>query len=261
MSHQRPDLSGSTLLQLLGAFAIVAIAVLFVGDWPRPGAPFAQGSAALGALLLLAPAAFLVMKRSGRSASPPTWFVIHALAPQAGAILVFIHVAAGDWITPPGIVLAAMIFLVVQGSLMRAYVARGFSRLFARNSRADGFGAPAHLDKPALQAIIDRKVALLARLDPTADEALFSPALKHWLGRPLDSLRYQLLAEREARIVGARGAVAPGLRWSRRLHMAAALAFYLGLVAHVVVMLFFAGYAAGGEPIGWWYITAWGGPR
>ena len=74
MSHQRPDLSGSTLLQLLGAFAIVAIAVLFVGDWPRPGAPFTQGSAALGALLLLAPAAFLVMKRSGRSASPPTWF-------------------------------------------------------------------------------------------------------------------------------------------------------------------------------------------
>ena len=36
------------------------------------------------------------------------------------------------------------------------------------------------------------------------------------------------------------------LGWSRRLHMLAALLFYLGLIAHVVVVLFFAGYAADG---------------
>ena len=41
--------------------------------------------------------------------------------------------------------------------------------------------------------------------------------------------------------------------------MLAALAFYLGLVAHIIVMLFFAGYAAQGGAIEWWHITAWGG--
>jgi len=40
--------------------------------------------------------------------------------------------------------------------------------------------------------------------------------------------------------------------------MLAALGFYLGLIAHLVVMLLFAGYAAGGADIDWWYITAWG---
>ena len=55
-----------------------------------------------------------------------------------------------------------------------------------------------------------------------------------------------------------RAAVGIELRWSRRIHMLAALGFYLGLIAHVIVMLFFAGYAAGGDEIDWWYITAWG---
>jgi hypothetical protein len=40
--------------------------------------------------------------------------------------------------------------------------------------------------------------------------------------------------------------------------MLAALGFYLGLISHIIVMLFFAGYAAGGDVIDWWYITDWG---
>ncbi len=59
-------------------------------------------------------------------------------------------------------------------------------------------------------------------------------------------------------MVGARGSVSIELRWARRIHMLAALGFYLGLMAHVVVVLFFAGYAASGNEIDWWYITAWG---
>jgi len=58
--------------------------------------------------------------------------------------------------------------------------------------------------------------------------------------------------------VGARSSVAVELRWARRIHMLAALGFYLGLIAHVIVVLFFAGYAAGGSEISWWHITAWG---
>ena len=229
--------------------------------WPiaaAPGSPAGQLCAALGALLLLAPLAFLIMKRSGWSASPPLWFIAHVIATALGSCLIFIHVARGDWLTPPGVVLLLMCFLILQGSLLRTIVSRRFSLLFARNSAPTGFAAPNVIDKSALQQVIDSKSELLKTLDPAADEALFSPALRHWLRRPSCSLRYQLLAEREARMVGARASAGIGPGWARRLHMLAALCFYLGLLAHVVVMLFFAGYAADGGNIDWWYITAWG---
>lgn len=174
--------------------------------------------AAAGSLLLLAPLLFLVMKRSGMSASPPTWFAVHVLASMLGCTLIFAHVAGGDWLTPPGLVLLLLVALILQGTLLRVVFARGFSRLFARNCLATGFGTPPQLDKPALRQLIDAKTGLLQRLDPGAE-----------------------------------------LGWSRRIHLLIALGFYLGLLAHVIVMLFFAGYAAGSEAIDWWHITAWGG--
>jgi hypothetical protein len=169
------------------------------------------------------------------------------------------HAAAGDWISPPGLVLLLLLLLLVQGSLLRVVVSRGFSLLFARNSLATGFGAPEGLDKAELSRLVDAKIALLRRLDPGADEGLFSPALRHWIASPRLALRYQLLAGREARLVGARAGAGAALAWSRRIHMLVALGFYLGLLAHVVVVLFFAGYAADGGPVDWWHVTAWGG--
>jgi len=257
-SRNRPDLSERHILLLLAGVTVLAALVLGWPGWPAPGSRLGQSCAALGALLLLAPLLFVIMKRSGRAQSPPAWFIAHVLATSLGSCLIFVHVARGDWFTPPGIVLTLMAFLVLQGSLLRVVLSRGFSLLFARSSAPLGFSAPPGLDKRALQGMIDAKVRLLERLDPGADEALFSPALKHWLGQPLDSCRYQWLAEREARMVGARGAVGVELRWARRIRMLAALGFYLGLIAHLVVVLFFAGYAAGGADIDWWYITAWG---
>ena len=242
---------------LFSVTALGALALTWPGV-PAPGSQLGQTCAGLGALLLLAPLAFLVMKRSGRSENPPAWFIAHVIATSLGSCLIFIHVANGNWLSPPGIVLTLMVFLILQGSLLRVVLSRGFSLLFARSSAATGFSAPAGLDKTALQSLIDDKVLLLRNLEPGADEALFSPALKHWLRQPLNSGRYQLLAEREARMVGARSAVGIELRWARRIHMLAALGFYLGLIAHVIVMLFFAGYAAGDGDIDWWYITAWG---
>ena len=118
-----------------------------------------------------------------------------------------------------------MAFLILQGSLLRVVLSRGFSLLFARSSARNGIQRPAGLDKTALQNVIDAKIDVAGKLDPGADEALFSPALKHWLRQPLNSCRYQLLAEREARMVGARGSAGVELRWSRRIHMLAALDF------------------------------------
>lgn len=255
----RPDLSSPIIMLLVGCvIAMLPIAMLWPGI-ASPGSPSGQLSAALGALLLLAPLLFVIMKRSGLANNPPAWFIGHVLATSVGSCLIFIHVAAGDWFTPPGIVLLLLVYLILQGGVMRAIFARGFSLLFARSSAPLGFTAPAKLDKAVLQQVIDNKIQLLKTLDPDADEALFSPALKHWLRQPLNSFRYQWLAEREARMVGVRAGAGVELGWSRRIHMLAALGFYLGLVAHIIVMLFFAGYAADGGPINWWHITAWGG--
>lgn len=259
MNPKRPDLSERQILLLDALVFIVAAVIVLSPGGPRPGSPGGQIAAALGALLLLAPIGFVVMKRSGLVASPPAWFVAHVLSTFAGSLLILVHAAGGDWLSPPGLVLLLLLVLLVQGSLLRVVVSRGFSLLFARNSLPTGFGAPEGLDKAELRRLIDAKAALLENLEPGAGEALFSPALKHWIARPLSSLRYQILAEREARLVGARAGAGAALAWSRRIHMLVALGFYLGLLAHVVVVLFFAGYAAGGGPVDWWHITAWGG--
>jgi NAD(P) transhydrogenase subunit beta len=37
-----------------------------------------------------------------------------------------------------------------------------------------------------------------------------------------------------------------------------AIAFVLGVLIHVVTVSFFAGYVAGGGPITWWHLAAWG---
>ncbi len=259
VKHQnRPDLSERNILLILGSTALVVSLLLAWPGSPQPGSTIGQSCAIIGTGLLLTPFAFVIMKRSGKSESPPAWFIAHVFATSLGSCLIVIHAANGNWLSPPGMVLILMIFLILQGSLLRVVLSRGFSLLFARSSAAQGFSAPAELDKQALQSVIDAKIALLRVLDPDANEALFSPALKHWLQHPIHSCRYQLLAEQEARMVGARGSVSIELRWARRIHMLAALGFYLGLMAHVVVVLFFAGYAASGNEIDWWYITAWG---
>ncbi len=257
--QQRPDLSSRSILLLAAAVVLCIGSISLWPHWPAPGSTNGQLSAFAGALLLLMPLVFVVMKRSGLAQSPPRWFIAHVLATALGCCLVFVHAAAGNWLSPPGLVLLLLVLLILQGSVLRARVSRGFSLLFAHSSLATGFSRPADLDKAALEALIGQKTELLRSLDPGADEALFSPALKHWLRRPLLSYRYQMLAQREAALIGVRARAGFELGWSRRLHLLAALGFYLGLLAHVVVVLFFAGYAADGEAIDWWHITAWGG--
>ena len=45
--------------------------------------------------------------------------------------------------------------------------------------------------------------------------------------------------------------------WWRPLHLALAAAFVAGVVIHVVMVTFFAGYVADGGPVTWWHVTAW----
>ena len=179
--RNRPDLSERNILLLLRCVLILAALTLAWPGIPAPGSTLGQTCALLGAILLLAPFAFVLMKRSGKTDSPPAWFIAHVLATSLGSCLIFIHVANGNWLSPPGTVLLLMVFLILQGSLLRVVLSRGFSLLFARSSAAQGFTAPLGLNTNTLQQVIDDKVELLAHLDANADEALFSPALKHWL--------------------------------------------------------------------------------
>ncbi len=238
--------------------AIVLILVLYLYGQQPPGSPLAQWSAAIGAVLLLSPMLFSIFKRGGFSDSPPFWFITHVLCASLGICMVLIHVAGGNWFSPPGLVLFLLLFLLIQGVLLRTVISRKFSYLFARNSGSRGFVIPDALDKAMLSTTIASKIECLALLDENASEALFSPTPRHWLTHPWLSYRYQSLVNTEAGIVGARQAAGPLLAWSRRIHMIAAILFYAGLLTHIIIVLFFAGYAAGSEEIDWWYITDWG---
>jgi len=89
-------------------------------------------------------------------------------------------------------------------------------------------------------------------------KAHYKRPLAHRVSHPQLSFRYQSLIDSEARMVGARQAAGRIRGWSRRIHMIVAVLFYGGLLTHIIVVLFFAGYAAGDSEIDWWYITAWG---
>lgn len=254
----RPDLSCKALIHMaLTALVLVVLAVV-LGQSTRPGDPIGQTSAFLGSLILCLPLAFFVAKRSGFAASPPTWFVLHALSGFVGIGLIAVHVASVSGFAPPLVPLASLVFLVVQGFWMRAFLTKRLSFLFARAPRSFDYGPALETKKAAIADIIARKEALLTRLDPAAQEATFSPRLAHWLRAPVKALRYEWLAHREARLVGAKARAGAVLSYSRRLHMAVALVFYAGLLGHVIVMLFFAGYAAKGGEIYWWHIADWG---
>lgn len=254
----RPDLSNGLLLGCLIGLVVITAAAMLAAP-VAPGSGLGQSFAGLGSLLLCAPMVFVLMKRSGISKSPPMWFSVHVISSSFGLLFISVHVAQGDWLSPPGLVLAALVFLVLQGFLARVFLGKRLSYLFARSASSFNFTGSVLVDRKALQIVIENKQKLLEKLDDSASEALYSPTLKHWITRPLLSFKYQQLIAKESRLVGARARAGWLLRSWRRLHIGIALLFVVGMLAHVVVMLFFAGYAAGEEPITWWHIMALGG--
>ncbi len=248
------------LLLVLGvALVLLAGGAVLHGAMPdlrEAGSPLRQSLAMLGGVLLLVPAAFSVAKRGGLSKRPPSWFVAHVLASTVGLALVSFHALGGRLLSPPGVVLALLFFLVLQGTLARIFLPPRLSQQFG--SRPPSYRLVAAAGQLELAAIIERKRALLSRLDAQADEALFSPNLRHALRHPWLTLCYARLAGREACLVGARRSAGRVLSSWRRLHIAVALLFLSGLAAHVAVVTLFAGYAAAGRPIYWWHLAAWG---
>ncbi|MEQ6887749.1 hypothetical protein ABE957_03530 [Halomonas sp. CS7] len=203
----------------------------------------------------MTPLLFSLAKRSPLSVSPPRWFAAHVLASMAGFVLISLHVAAGGIFSTPGILYLLLVFLIVQGIVARVFLSRQFSRQFG--SRESSFTVT-DAARRELAEVIAAKARLLARLDPQASEALFSPNLRHAVSHPLLTLRYARLVAQESRLVGARRRAGRTLSMWRRLHILAAFLFLSGIVIHVVTVTFFAGYVAGDDSIYWWHLATWG---
>ena len=250
-SVSRPVLRKNALLAVLGGVAGLTLLFFILrptlpAAWSTPGSPELYLTGVLGAVLCLVPFLFSVAKRSGRAESPPAWFIAHVVAATVGVALLVIH--SGLYVRrPPALLLAGGLFLVVQGAWARAYLAHHVSGIFGGKYAAIvGAGT---VDKEKLRAIIEAKQALLRQLDPSAQEALFSPTLSHWLRYPVLSLRYVKLAKAEEGLIGQRRAISPALAYWRALHIAVAFLFLAGLVVHVFTVTFFAGYVADGGPV------------
>ena len=220
--NNRPDLPNNAIYFLLATTIIASIIALSPFLQHKPGSPSAQWAAFVGLIALFVPMLFSLLKRSGLSQSPPFWFVSHVVCACIGVYFILFHAAAGNWLSPPGVVLILMLFLVIQGAFLRISISTRFSRLFARSAAAGGFAQATSFDKQHLQALIEHKQRLLKKLDSSATEALFSPNLGHWMRHPWLTLRYQKLISEETRMIGARESAGFWPAWSRRIHMLAA---------------------------------------
>lgn len=256
---RRSDLADRHL-RAIAAVALALIALFFAlkpwlpAAWQRPGTPLLQTFAIAGALLLLVPFAYVLVKRGGMSAVPNRWLIAHVIAAFAGTVLTVVH-SGGVLTSPPSTMLAALAGLVLTGGYARLSIARDMASTLGTKRAA--FAVPDAQLRAHLQTLIERKTDLLARLDTSAREATFSVGLRHWLRHPLLAWRYAQLAREEAGLIGARGSVGTVQAWWRPVHLALAVLFLAALVVHVVAVTFFAGYVAAGRPVTWWHVTAW----
>ena len=110
--------------------------------------------------------------------------------------------------------------------------------------------------------MVQRKRELLKTFDPESREGLFVLRWRHWTRHPRAALAYHRLVMAERRLLARNTLSAhaqipwPERVW-RRLHLWLAVLFLIGLLAHVVTTVFFAGYVADGREIYWWHLTAW----
>lgn len=257
----RKDLSDKRLLTFTAA-AAGAIVLWFLGRgflseaWRVPGSPELYLAGVAGVILLLVPVAFVIAKRGGSGANPVNWFNAHVLCSLAGMVLIAIH-SGGFLRRPPALLLLALLALAALGVWARVRGSKRIAATFA--SKAPAFRVPDAATRERLRTLITEKRALLAQLDPQANEGTFSVNLPHVIRSPRLALAYRKLAREETRLLGTRGAVSAQQAWWRPLHMALAWLFVLGVVIHVITVTFFAGYVADGGPITWWHLRAWGG--
>ena len=245
------------LVALVGGFAYAAATSRVFPYDARPGAPVGQVLGVIAGCLMIASLLYLPAKRGGALTTPNRRLVlIHVLVGSVGAGVALAHsrLVVNQ---PPILVLLAFLGLLGTGLYGRLVGSQRMGPTFGRggNPFRPGEGTPEEL-----RAFIEKKRALLARLDPGAREATFTLSLTHWGRHPFRATRYYALSLLERRRM--RGLAPAGYQermsffersW-RVGHLVVAWLAILGLLAHVVTTLFFAEFAAGGREIYWWHL-------
>ncbi|MFT5175667.1 MAG: hypothetical protein ACI8W7_003859 [Gammaproteobacteria bacterium] len=250
LSNRR--LIAGIIISLCSTFAIVVIARVISEPWARPGSALGQSAAILGAGALLLSAIGAILKRAGQPARRN--FNRHIWLGCIGFVLVSMH-SGGNFYAPPALLLLALVLLMGLGVWARTIGAQRMAATFGSKSGALSAYDPARRER--LKSLITDKHVLLARIDPSANEAIFSLTLTHWFGSPAKAYGYHRLVREERALLGTDHSVGMAQAYWRRVHRLIALAFVTGLVVHVVLVTFFAAYVAEGRDIYWWHLTAW----
>jgi len=244
---------------LASSVAYVALAPRWLAVDLRPGAPVGQSLGIAAGALMLVSVLYLPLRRSDVAATAkPRAALLHTLVGTLGVALAIAHSRA--WLTePPALVLLAALGLLATGLYGRVVSPRrlgeAFGRAAAPYAPAPGNPGP----PPPVRDLVETKRRLLAVLAPEAEEGRFVLRTRHWSRHPLRAVRYHRLVRAERRHLATLAASAAGQvglleRGWRRVHLILSALFLVGLLAHVVTTLFFAGYVAGGREIYWWHL-------
>lgn len=257
MSSPPKDLANALLYRIVGGMlALGLVGAVITGlaghDWARPGSWLLQSMAILGALLLVASFAAVLAKRFGGKGK--SGFHAHVGLASLGLALVLAHWGFATFQFPT-LLLVLLAALVALGIWSRSRGAVRMADTFGRKHAA--FTTPDPAVREQLRGIIAEKRQALAKLAPNANEGTFSLQPRHWLTSPFRAIAYRRLCSAESRLVGADGVLSSTHRYWRLAHRLLACGFVAGLIGHVLVVTFFAGYVADGGEIYWWHITAW----
>jgi len=254
-SVRGPFAAAAVALVLGLAYAVLAGRV--VPYDARPGAPVGQSLGIAAACLMITALLYLPAKRSDVLAAPNRRLVVaHVVLGVVGAGVALAH-SRLVVSHPPILVLLAFLGLLGTGYYGRAIASRRTGPSFGRGGNPF---RPAAGPPEELRVLIEGKRRLLAELEPVAVEGTFALALSHWMWQPVRATRYYALSIAERRRIRALAAAGYATemgaleRWWRIGHLILAWLAVIGLVAHVVTVVFFAQWAAGERAVYWWHV-------
>lgn len=250
----------------LGLIFVCAVYLLGGVKWLpwdlRPGSPIGQSLGICAGLVLLGTLYYVPVRRSDstRFAKPAaqTW---HSLVGTLGATLAILHSQAvlREWST---LVLLAIIGLLATGLYGRVIAPLRVGSTFGRSAIPYASTVQPNATLNMTNDLIQSKRALLRTITAGTREGEFVLRWHHWTQHPRAALGYYRLTVAERRLL-ARNPLSGSTKISatdrfwRRSHLLLAALFIVGIIAHVVTTVFFAGYVADGREIYWWHITAW----
>ena len=252
------DLSNSNLLIIIGLSVSTSLGILLATkmlplESQQPGSPFLQSAAIIGTILLALSFCSVLAKRAGKPGKKG--FKAHVWLASIGTILVIAH-SGSSAVTIPGVLLVLLLFITTLGLWIRLILPRQMSNTFG--TKLAGFSTPDEIIRTELKNLIQEKQVLLKKIDPIAKEAIFSIGLRNWVNTPVLAYRYQKAVDKENHLIGTHKSVSRIQAYSRSLHRILSLFFLCGLIIHILIVTFFAGYVANGRTIYWWFLTEWG---